>query len=287
MRLRPATESDAETAAELVIACDIAGLGEADYTLGDLHAEWKEEGFDLALDAVVVEDDAGATVGYAHFRGRDALAVVDPRREGEGAGTLLLDWVHRRGAERGQSPMRQAVGHLAESARTLLERAGWERTRHFWRMERAVEPGDAEPEGLRPATPEDAATLYALNEAAFARVPDYRPMTEPAWIQREFSAHGVDLELSRVTADETGFALVRRWPEDTVYVALLAVHPDAAGRGLGSTLLRGVFAAAREAGQRAVSLNVAADNANAVRLYERVGMSQRWRVDAYEKPLPD
>ena len=25
----------------------------------------------------------------------------------------------------------------------------------------------------------------------------------------------------------------------------------------------------------------------AVRLYERVGMSQRWRIDDYQKPLPD
>jgi ribosomal protein S18 acetylase RimI-like enzyme len=36
-----------------------------------------------------------------------------------------------------------------------------------------------------------------------------------------------------------------------------------------------------------VRLNVASDNPNAVRLYERVGMSQRWRVDDYQKSLPD
>lgn len=285
MRLRPATEADAEAAANLVIAVDIAHLGEADYTLGDLQAEWQEAGFELARDAAIVEDDAGAPVGYAHFRGRDAMAAVDPDREGEGAGTLLLDWIKRRGAERGERSLRQAVGAQGTRARELLEADGWTLTKHFWRMERPTQPDDAEPEGLRPLTAEDAQTIHAINEAAFAQVPGYRPQSREAWTRREFHAHGVDLALSRRTDD--GFALVRRWPDDVLYVALLAVHPDAAGRGLGAKLLHGVFAAAHAAGQRSVQLNVAADNPNAVRLYERVGMTQRWRIDAYERPLPD
>jgi ribosomal protein S18 acetylase RimI-like enzyme len=72
-----------------------------------------------------------------------------------------------------------------------------------------------------------------------------------------------------------------------VFIPTLAVHPDAAGRGLGAALLRGVFAAAGAAGLRRVELSVASDNPNAVRLYERVGMSQRWRIDAYELALAD
>ena len=68
---------------------------------------------------------------------------------------------------------------------------------------------------------------------------------------------------------------------------LLAVLPEAAGKGLGGRLLQAVFAASAAAGLRRAQLNVAADNPNAVRLYERVGMSQRWRVDDYQKPLPD
>ena len=118
----------------------------------------------------------------------------------------------------------------------------------------------------------------------------YTPITEDAWIQREFNAHGFDAALGRVVERDgapVGFALARHWQEDTVYVPLLAVHPDHAGRGLGGKLLTGVFAAAAQAGLRQVQLNVAADNPSAVRLYERVGMSQRWRVDEYRKPLPD
>ena len=136
----------------------------------------------------------------------------------------------------------------------------------------------------------DAPALHAIHEAAFSRVGGYEPTAEDAWTRREFGAHGFDAALGRVAehdAAPVGFALARRWEDGVVYVPLLAVHPDAAGRGLGGKLLTGVFAAAARAGRRQVQLNVASDNPDAVRLYERVGMSQRWRVDDYQKPLPD
>ena len=65
------------------------------------------------------------------------------------------------------------------------------------------------------------------------------------------------------------------------------MHPDHAGQGLGGALLTAVFQAARAHGYRQTVLNVASDNPNALRLYERVGMTQRWRIDDYHKPLPD
>ena len=186
--------------------------------------------------------------------------------------------------------LRQAVGDRGVSARALLEPAGWKPVRSFWRMQRDVSRDDVEPEGLRPLTPADAPALHAISEAAFSGVGGYTPMTEEVWTQREFRAHGFDDTLGRVAERDgapVGFALARRWEDGVIYVPLLAVHPDAAGRGLGGTLLQGVFAAAGAAGRRQVQLNVAADNPHAVRLYERVGMSQRWRVDDYQRPLPD
>ncbi len=153
-----------------------------------------------------------------------------------------------------------------------------------------MRPDDAEPPGLRAIAPGDARQLHAIHEAAFKTVGGYEPQSEAAWTQREFRAPATDLALSRVAERDhapAGFALAQRWADGIVYVALLAVHPDAAGQGLGGELLRGVFAAAAAAGQRQVQLNVAADNPNAVRLYERVGMAQRWRYDEYRTPLPD
>jgi mycothiol synthase len=286
MRLRPPTDADAQRAADIVIAVDIAEMGEPDYTVEDLRDEWNETGFERDRDAVVVEDDAGTMIGYAHFRGGDLLAVVDPEREGEGAGTALLEWAERRARERGEKMIRQGIGDQGASARALLEAHGYAVARSYYRLERDVSTDDVEPPGLRTLKREDASSLYAIHEAAFSGRPDHTPRPEDVWTQRQFGAHALDYELSRV-ADGKGFALTRRWERGIAYVDLLAVHPDHAGQGLGTQLLQASFAAAARAGLEQVVLNVASDNPGALHLYERVGMTQRWRIDDYQKALPD
>jgi mycothiol synthase len=282
MRLRPATEADAQAATDLVIAGDIAEIGEADYSLGDLEDEWRE--LDVTKDTLIVEDDQGTIVGFAHFRGSDVLAQVDPRREGEGFGTAVLEWTEKRAAQRGATKVRQGVGDRGQSSRGLLETNGYTRTRSFWRMIRDTQPGEtADEHGLRAVQPGDAPTLYEVTIRAFANDGGYERKSQAEWTRREFGGHGVDHALSR-TAEGAGFALVRRWDEHTLYIPLLAVDPDHQGRGLGARLLHAVLAAADG---RQVRLNVASDNPNAVKLYERVGMRQAWRVDDYQKALPN
>lgn len=281
IRLRPATPADAERAAEIVIAVDVAEVGEPDYSLEDLQDEWAEPGFELAKDAIVVEAD-GEMIGYAHFRSGDLMAAVDPERQGEGAGTALLGWAEARGRQRGEPHLRQGLGDRATAARALLETNGFRVVRSYHRLERDL--GDEGAPGFRSLAPDDA--LHPIWEAAFSRVPDFTPRTEEAWTQRHLRAHDLDPDTTRVALGQ-GFSLVRRWDDGVAYVELLAVHPEHAGRGLGGALLTATFAAARANGYRQVVLNVASDNPNALRLYERVGMTQRWRVDDYHKPLPD
>lgn len=281
IHLRPAIPADAPRAAEIVIAVDVAQVGEPDYSLEDLHAEWREPGFELGRDAVVAEDERGTVIGYAHWRTGDLLAGVDPQREGEGAGSALLDWAERRGRERGEARVRQGVGDRATGARALLEARGYTVARSYHRLER-----DLADEGEPGFEPYRGQGLFALYDAAFSRTADYVPRDEEAWSRRHLQAHDLDPETSRV-APGRGFTLVRRWEDDVAYVELLAVHPDHAGQGLGDALLTATFAAARAHGYRRTVLNVASDNPRALRLYERVGMTQRWRIDDYQKPLPD
>ena len=55
------------------------------------------------------------------------------------------------------------------------------------------------------------------------------------------------------------------------YVNVVAVLPEHRGKGLGSLLLADAERRAHEVGARSLSLIVAAENARAVRLYERLG----------------
>src|SRR3954471_11344131 len=295
MRLRAPTFADAEAVAALIVAADIAELGEADSTLEDLRQEWGESGFALDRDAVLAEED-GRPVGYAAFRrGSRVVTAVHPERRGQGIGDALLDWCEARGKERGHAKYEQAVADNDARGRELLLSRGYARVRSYWRLDRELgqEPEPPLPAGvtLRPMdVTADADALLAVNEAAFAQTADYEPETPATFAEHHLHAHDHDPALSRVAlanGEIAGFALVRRWPDAVAYVDLLAVHPASAGRGLGGALLRAVFAAARAAGLRRVQLGVASDNARAVGLYERAGMRVRWRVDAYERPVPD
>ena len=282
MRLRPATEQDAQAAADLVIAGDVAEVGEVDYSLGDLNDEWRE--LDIARDTLIVEDDQSTIVGCAHFRSSDLLGQVEPGREGEGFGTAILEWAHARATARGATFVRQGVGDRGHASRALLEAHGYAKVRSFWRMVRETDADESADEtGLRAVRADDAPALHAITNRAFAGDGSYAPKSEEEWTRREFNGHDVVHDLSR-TAPGRGYALVRTWEQDTLYVPLLAVDPDHQGQGLGQRLLKAVFAAADG---RMVTLNVASDNPNAVKLYERVGMRQAWRVDDYQKALPD
>ena len=59
--------------------------------------------------------------------------------------------------------------------------------------------------------------------------------------------------------------------EDRVYVSVVHVSEKCRGQGIGHLLLAAVEAEAREMGVPALSIHAEADNAGAIRLYEREG----------------
>jgi mycothiol synthase len=226
------------------------------------------------------------------------MATVAPEFEGQGIGTCLLRWAEEREREQGRECHRQWIAGSNERARELLVTAGYTRVRSYWRMVRELGDADAVAGGgippsdirLRPLRLDrDAVAVHALDATSFAAAPDYNPHTLQEFQEEHLGAHDLDPSLSLVAEHgETivGFLLARRWNDESAgYVDILAVHPDHQDQGLGTALLQTAFAGFAAAGLREAQLGVASDNPRARGLYERVGMTPRFRFDTYERPI--
>jgi mycothiol synthase len=290
MRLRPATPDDAPAVLAVLAAREEADLGTVESTLAALREEWAAPGFDA-----VVADVCGI-VGYAALRPHEAVAVVDPAHEGQGAGARLLEWAEARERACCRTRHRQWVGAANDRARALLTAVGYRPAGAWWRMARALDDAAAPappPAGihLRPLDPTaDAAAAYALNEAAFADNPEYEGESPGEFHAEHLQARDLAPDLSRMAERDgapVGLMLVRRLEDGAGLIDILGVHPRERGRGLARALLGDVFAAFTDAGLREARLGVSADNTAALALYEGVGMRRRFRVDGYERPAGD
>ena len=133
-------------------------------------------------------------------------------------------------------------------------------------------------------------------------------------LHADWATPGLDLERDAWVVEDPGGEIVASGlllGDD----ALIYVHPDACGRGLGSALreraeargrdrgtavlrqfvpvgneqaaalLLGLFGAFRDAGLRTAELSVHGANRSAARLYESVGMQAAWEAQRWEKAL--
>ena len=88
---------DLDGVAALYAACDRADVGFVDPTRAAIEHDWRAEGFDPALDAVVIEAPDGAIVAAgtcSWFPGAptDGFGRVHPARRGDGLGAWLVGW---------------------------------------------------------------------------------------------------------------------------------------------------------------------------------------------------
>ncbi|WP_086821817.1 mycothiol synthase [Allokutzneria sp. NRRL B-24872] len=262
----------------------------------------------LNLDAgdhlVATERAGGPVVGYAFLDrtgDNDGNAVaelaVHPERRRRGTGSALVEGVLAKVSD-GAELRIWAHGETPAATR-LAEKFGLRRARELWRMRRSLAeplPTREAPEGvvLRTFRPgEDEAAMVAVNNRAFSWHPEQGGWTEADVRTREaeewFDANG--FFLAEKAGEVVGFHWTKVHPaspgtggEPIGEVYVVGIDPDAQGGGLGSVLTLAGLHHLRSLGLPAVMLYVEADNAAAVRVYEKLGFSQ-WDADVQFAPV--
>jgi mycothiol synthase len=298
LELRAPTREEAQAVTDLVVACDIEELGEPDFELDDLLTDWNRPGFDLQRDAVIAIDGA-RIVAYAALVRRDYADVyVHPDYRGRGIGAELLAWSERRtlaALEPGETVrLGQVVTSDHAGARRLLERAGYEPSRTYWRMEMAFEgppPPPSWPEGIRVRSfdrERDSRAVYALVQDAFADNERHEAESFEEWqafmIDREAFEPGLWF-IAEANGEIAGVVLCPDY-QGEAWVRQLAVGRAWRRRGLGTALLRQAMSEFHRRGRQDIGLVVDSWNrTGAKELYERAGMHVAREHTRLEKDL--
>jgi mycothiol synthase len=291
VEIRAPVPGDLEATLAVVVARDVADLGEPDYTLEDLRQDWEDA--DLERDAWLAVLPGGGIAGYALLHGEHAVVLTHPDHEGRGIGGALHDRLVARAQERSARLLRQEVSAASDSARRLLEDRGWRGAGRHWRMRvtfAGPPPAPAWPPGVSVSSLEledDLEAVHALIEDAFTDVPNHVPRDleeRRAVLQRT----GFEAALSPVARADgviAGAVLGWRWEEGVGFVSHIAVARDQRGRGLGRALLAEAFGRFHAAGLAGAVLGVNTANRTALSLYESAGMAPAFVIDAYELAL--
>jgi mycothiol synthase len=228
--------------------------------------------------------------GYLNLTTEPAMAelVVHPRARRRGIGSAMA----RTGLSEGGDDARiWAHGNL-EPARATAAALGLVVVRELLQMRRPLAdlPPVTVPDGVRITTysgPADDAELLRVNNAAFAWHPEQSGWTEADIAERRaeswFDPVGLFMAVDEHTGKLLGFHWTKIHSGDLGEVYVVGVDPAAQGRGLGATLtLIGLHHLAQrlsDAERPTVMLYSEADNAAAVKTYERLGFDV-YSVDA-------
>jgi len=291
--LRPLTDEDARTVADLFSDYELFHNGITDRATADDVLDWWRR-VDGGTTAVVDEKGRLLAAGSLRRRGDYYIAdnFVHPDARGRGAGSLLLDWSECRTAQEGLASVRAATTASDTEGKALLEARGYRYIRSFYRMIVEFEsPPHAPvwPAGFVAALdePEQDVLVYEALEEAFADHWGHEPRTFEEWLEQ---AGPLDERMCYLVRTRDGpVAAAQVCDEDrfgTAWIAILGVRVAWRRHGLGEALLRQAFHDLYARGRRRVALGVDAENTTgATRLYERVGMTIDAQDDAYEKSL--
>lgn len=250
----------------------------------------------------IVRDRGGQLIGYAHLDTEHEKAAggplvaelaVHPDHRRQGRGTRLVRALLER-AELTPDPDidtgRLRIWSHGEhpGAVRLAEKFGLVRSRELWRMGRDLAgldltevtlPENVTIRAFRPGV--DEPEVVRVNHRAFSWHPEQGAMTVAELKTKEheewFSAAGFLLAID--SGDRLiGFHWTKIHPSGIGEVYVLGVDPATQGSGLGRSLTVAGLRHLSEAGCQQVMLYVEADNAPAVKIYQRLGF-ERWDTD--------
>jgi mycothiol synthase len=234
--------------------------------------------------------DGDDVIGYLNLTEAPAMAelVVHPEARRRGIGSSLARTALSEG---GPDARIWAHGNL-EPARATAAALGLVVVRELLQMRRPLTdlPAITVPDGVRIDTysgPADDAELLRVNNAAFAWHPEQSGWTDDDIAERRGEPWFDPAGLFMAVDDQTGKLLGFHWTKvhsgDLGEVYIVGIDPAAQGRGLGATLtLVGLHHLAERLSQSlrpTVTLYVEADNAAAVKTYQRLGFDV-FSVDA-------
>lgn len=290
---------DLERVFNFMIACDIAEYGEPDSDIDDLSDQWSET--DLTQDAWISIDHEGNLIGYTllsdEINSRRYLDLYTnssstPREAIE----ALLDLAVERFRTLVDTDNKDTVSltlyanGLNISNRQVIESRGFEVEKYHYRMQmdfQAPYPAPAWPADytLSSFTVQDERELFDLIVNAF----DWEGVklfTFEDWHKTIFRGGRFDPELFvmvRHSGRLVGAAICYD-EESRIWLKELAVSKELQGQGIGSLLLKQVFALAGKRGIPTVALGVVSTNKKASEFYERSGMTRtREFVQYYRK----
>ncbi len=299
--LRAPTLDDAEKVTDLINACDLVDIGEADCTTDETLDNWQRPHFNLTTDARVIVAADGQIIGYTDV-GEDRRGMqitpntcVHPSYRGRDIKRYLLRLAEAR-ARQYVAEFQPAIipvirtFSVTPARRALLEQEGFTVTESSWNMEIVLHEAPPAPISLEGITirpfiaGQDDRDVHRVIQTAFDDIPGRVSEGFDSWAQWAFKSNSF-LYVAMDGAEMAGAILCRRLP-DMGWISQVAVLRPWRRRGIGLQLLRHAFADYYHGGIRKVGLSVDEhNNTGAHQLYEQAGMHISLQVDTLQKPI--
>jgi mycothiol synthase len=299
--------ADAAQILPLMVACDLAVLGESDSTLAQVTSDLGAVGVDNERGGQLVQDAQGAVVGWLWTRADDAASEVfvdvyalDP----ELLGWLMaqaMEYVEQVAAEWARDVIVAAGSYAHDEAYgEVLSSAGFEVVRSFWQMRRALDPAVtlevALPPGVRIRLVDagdlaDLAVVHRVHEASFRDHWNHTERVFDDWHERFKDSGLVDYSqwwLAEVDGAPAGLLIGSNSLAEvgSGFVDTLGVLREYRGRGVAKALLYHAFDDSARRGRSKVGLGVDSESpTGATRLYESVGMTVDKVILAWQQTL--